>query len=135
MNQKILFFLSDFSWDVKNQKSQDLEGPFAFAKLWRLHFELNAMRQIRAGNLHYIGRRGEKDWDWVHDPKNDHGPETLFDLAMEAVANHPRVHEWVGTKVLPKAEPDKAVYRMHEGWVVQEQTRFDWYLCRCVLCV
>ena len=33
MNQKILFFLSDFSWDVKNQKSQDLEGPFAFAKL------------------------------------------------------------------------------------------------------
>lgn len=81
----------------------------------RLHFELNAMRQIRAGNLHYIGRPGEKDWDWVHDPKNDHGPETLFDLAMEAVANHPRVHEWVGTKVLPKAEPDKAVYRMHEG--------------------
>ena len=117
------------------------------------------MRQIRAGNLHYIGRPGEKDWDWVHDPwvclvgdvlfsqwkihhdwihlvnifgifwapriskskdpKNDHGPETLFDLAMEAVANHPRVHEWVGTKVLPKAEPDKAVYRMHEGWVVQ----------------
>eukprot|EP00435_Cladocopium_sp_Y103_P019813 s2168_g4.t2 len=80
-----------------------------------LHFELNAMRQIRAGNLHYIGRVGEKDWDWVHDPKNDHGPETLFDLAMEAVANHPRVHEWVGAKVLPKAEPDKAVYRMHEG--------------------
>lgn len=73
------------------------------------------MRQIRAGNLHYIGRPGDKDWDWVHDPKNDHAPETLFDLAMQAVANHPRVQEWVGNKVLPKAEPDKAVYRMNEG--------------------
>jgi len=80
-----------------------------------LHFELNAMRQIRAGNLHYIGRSGEKDWDWVHDPKNDHGPETLFDLTMEAVAKHQRVHEWVGETVLPKAEPEKVVYRMNEG--------------------
>lgn len=73
------------------------------------------MRQIRAGNLHYIGRSGEKDWDWVHDPKNDHGPETLFDLAMEAVAKHQRVREWVGETVLPKAEPEKVVYRMNEG--------------------
>lgn len=39
-----------------------------------MHHELNVMRQIRQGNLHYIGRPGDKDWDIMHDARNDHSP-------------------------------------------------------------
>ncbi|CAK9010529.1 unnamed protein product [Durusdinium trenchii] len=80
-----------------------------------LHHELHVMRQIRAGNLQYIGRVGDKDWEQAHDADLDHSPETLFDLAMSALAAHPRVHEWLGTRVRPMAEPEHVLYRLHEG--------------------
>lgn len=81
----------------------------------QLHHELFVMRRIRAGDLRYIGRPGDKSWEAGMDPRNDHTPITLFDLAMQSVAAHPRVREWVGQTVRAVAEPDKVVYRMHEG--------------------
>eukprot|EP00913_Durusdinium_trenchii_P035182 g32913.t1 len=71
------------------------------------------LRSLR--NLQYIGRVGDKDWEQAHDADLDHSPETLFDLAMSALAAHPRVHEWLGTRVRPMAEPEHVLYRLHEG--------------------
>eukprot|EP00931_Biecheleriopsis_adriatica_P104696 TRINITY_DN79331_c0_g1_i1.p1 TRINITY_DN79331_c0_g1~~TRINITY_DN79331_c0_g1_i1.p1 ORF type:complete len:476 (-),score=105.65 TRINITY_DN79331_c0_g1_i1:22-1449(-) len=81
----------------------------------QLHHELHAMRRIRAGDLNYIAKKGDKVWQEGMDASFDHNPESLFDLAMDSIAAHPRVHEWVGKTVNPRADPDKVVYRVHEG--------------------
>ncbi|CAJ1460879.1 unnamed protein product [Effrenium voratum] len=79
-----------------------------------LHHELHVMRRIRQGDLRYLGKKGQ-NWERGMRPENDHSPETLFDLAMQSLVKHPRVQEWVGETVRPKAEPDKVVHRIHEG--------------------
>ncbi|CAE7034523.1 unnamed protein product [Symbiodinium natans] len=81
----------------------------------RMHHELHVMRRIRAGDVRYMGRPGDVAWEAALDPRNDHTPASLFDLAMQSVAAHSRVREWVGETVRAVAEPDKVVYRMHEG--------------------
>lgn len=81
----------------------------------QLHHELHAMRRIRAGDLKYMTRPGDRAWEQGMDARYDHTPVTLFEESMTAIAVHPRVQEWVGETVLAKTEPDKVVYRIHEG--------------------
>ena len=58
------------------------------------------MRQIRAGNLQYIGRVGDKDWEQAHDADLDHSPETLLlgsPNKPTACGNAERQQDWLGT--------------------------------------
>lgn len=83
----------------------------------RLKRELEVARGLRAGNMDYadmswIGSKGT--YTAMH-PELDYTPESLFADAMRSVAEHPRVQQLLGEDVQPEAEPDKVVYRIHEG--------------------
>lgn len=83
----------------------------------RLKNEIVTARALRAGDLRYA------DLSWVDrtgnraamDPRLDYTPEALFQDAMSSIAVHTRVREALGEGVRPEAEPDKVVYRIHEG--------------------
>lgn len=82
---------------------------------FRLRREIDSFRAIRSGNhsdLSWINHRGRTE---AMHAEFDYTPEQLFGDAMSAIAAHPRVQEVVGQDVKPVAEPDKVVYRIHEG--------------------
>ncbi|CAE8736005.1 unnamed protein product [Polarella glacialis] len=77
--------------------------------------EVHAIRRMRAGDLKYLTKPRSEAWHRAMDESNDYTAETLFEDTMVSIAEHPRVHEWVGTSVRVKAAPDKVVSRIHEG--------------------
>lgn len=84
-----------------------------FAQLKR---EIHAARALRAGDKSFIEATARaRPGGHAMDSRYDHTPETLFAEAMTSVAVHPRVQDALGSGVHPVAEPDKVVYRMHEG--------------------
>lgn len=81
----------------------------------RLRREIDSFRAIRRGehmDLSWINHRGQAH---AMNADLDYTPEDLFGDAMSAVAIHPRVLDTIGQDVRPVAEPDKVVYRIHEG--------------------
>jgi len=78
--------------------------------------ELYVLRSLRKGETRYMSLRGKP----LHDnaamsAQYDHTPETLYADAMSSLAAHPRVRDTLGGNVHAVAEPDKVVYRIHEG--------------------
>ncbi|CAK0844593.1 unnamed protein product [Prorocentrum cordatum] len=82
----------------------------------RMRAEVDSFRRLRMGDLRFI----HKEWAntdekrrAMDDPTLDHTPESLFETA--SVAGHPRVRDAIGPGVRVESEPDKVVYRIHEG--------------------
>lgn len=113
---------------VQRLDADDVQGLFRFvpgmpmqrkAELFeRWKHEVHTFRSLRSGDLKYA------DMSWIDrkggdsramDPDFDYTPEELFDDAMTSLASHPRVRELLGDNIRPQSEPDKVVYRKHEG--------------------
>lgn len=78
-----------------------------FAQLKR---EIQVARKLRAGDMSPVlpvDKTMHSNWDYT--------PESLYDDSMASIRKHSRVQEILGRHVYPVAEPDKVVYRIHEG--------------------
>jgi len=78
--------------------------------------ELYVMRSLRKGETRYMTLRGKPlKEQQAMSAQYDHTPETLYADTMASLVVHPRVLETLGGNVHAVAEPDKVVYRIHEG--------------------
>lgn len=84
----------------------------------RLANEISAFRKYktfadfaRDHDLHNLDHHEQR----AMDPKHDYTPEKLYDDAMKVAIAHPRVVAELGSDIEAQAEPDKVVYRIHEG--------------------
>lgn len=111
---------------VQRCDAGDAEGLLRWApRAWRrqgVELFQRCQREIAAARRLRKYDPQDVDFSWIDhgghkamDPRNDYTPEQLFQDAMASVAAHPRVCEALGAEVRPLAEPDKVVYRVHEG--------------------
>jgi len=111
---------------VQKVDSNDMAGLFRWAParlrerraelFARLKREIHVARAIRAGDPAYFNDSfSRREGGQAMDARFDYTPERLFADAMASAAAHPRVQELLGPEVRAAAEPDKVVYRVHEG--------------------